>query len=663
MKINFRTNTLLTLALASGMTQAQQPLNLSLEELMQVVVTSVSKKSQTMANTAAAAYVIQAEDIRRSGAKNIPEALRLAPGVQVSAIGNNKWAVSIRGQADRYSNKLLVLVDGRTVYTPLFSGVIWEALDIPLQNIDRIEILRGPGAAIWGANAVNGVINILTRSPYDMQGKAVSVSAGSELQGELQTNYGWQNGDNTAMQVYAKAHVYDEAQLRSGANAADDWQNQTVGFKLEHLLPTGKLAMQTVLTHSVSGEQITTFAVTPRPQSQVNNAEQMMNSGNFLLRWEEGVDTSHSQYLQFFTEYSDLTHPILQEQRVTSDLEYQYMWQLGQRQQVIMGAGYRNNRDEITNSNMVRLDDIDLSTDLFSFYLQDEITLQPEQWKLSVGARLEHNTFTKEELQPNARLLWTPDAANSFWLSYSTAVRTPSRIESGGTILIDILPPTRQSFGMPTVLRGSGAAEGVERLNAIDLGWRHQFNTALSVDIAAFDYDYDQLRSSKAPVVSVVAPPGYVLIDAILANTWSVAFQGWELAMDWRPRTSIRVQANYSHLENEVPTGLQSARLGEITDTAPKEQYSLRSAFDLNDKWQLDLWLRRVSAISLHQVPAYNSLDLRVGWRPSPQLELSLVGQNLLQRSHYEFASQFIRLTRAEIERGAYLKVVWKFRQ
>ena len=238
-------------------------LDLSLEELMQVVVTSVTKKEQTLHKTAAAAFVIQAEDIRRSGASNIPEALRLAPGVQVSALGNNKWAVSIRGQADRFSNKLLVLVDGRSVYTPLFSGVQWEALDIPLENIARIEVIRGPGAAVWGANAVNGVINIITSSPSQNLGGKVALAAGSELRGYALARYGWNLDPDTAVQIHAKAHDYDVSQRVTGGKGADDWRNQSAGFKLESLKEAGSLQLQGGVYRSRAGDELTMISAPP----------------------------------------------------------------------------------------------------------------------------------------------------------------------------------------------------------------------------------------------------------------------------------------------------------------------------------------------------------------------------------------------------------------
>lgn len=426
-------------------------LDLSLEELMQVVVTSVNKKEQTLHKTAAAAFVIQAEDIRRSGASNIPEALRLAPGVQVSALGNNKWAVSIRGQADRFSNKLLVLVDGRSVYTPLFSGVMWEALDIPLENIARIEVIRGPGAAVWGANAVNGVINIITSSPFNNLGGKVALATGSELRGYGLARYGWNIDQDTAVQIHAKAHDYDASQRVDGGKGADDWRNQSAGFKLESLKEAGNLQLQGGVYSSRAGDELT--MISAPPANTLVRSTQEVSGSHLMARWDDKAGAARQNSFQVALDQSNYKHVILTEQRFNLDLQYKQRLGLGDRHDVIWGLDYRHSSDRIDSSPMIAVSERKRATAQYSIFLQDEVVLQPDLWHLNLGARLEHNNYIGIVLQPNLRLMWTPNIQNSAWLSLARAVRTPSRIERGGAANVQADPVGLPPFVPPFMVQ------------------------------------------------------------------------------------------------------------------------------------------------------------------------------------------------------------------
>lgn len=636
-------------------------LDLSLEELMSVVVTSASKKSQTLAETAAAVYVISAEDIRRSGASNIPEVLRLAPGVQVSAIGNNKWAVSIRGFADRFSNKLLVLVDGRSVYTPLFSGVLWESLDVPLETIARIEVIRGPGASIWGANAVNGVINILTRSPFDTLGSQVAVAAGSELRAYGYARHGWSPDPDTAISLHAKAHDYATARRASGGEGVDDWQGQTAGFKLERLLERGSLHVQGGVSRARAGDELTLISISPTtalPTDTVVQSTEEISNSHLLARWE-GLNRAGSQdSLQFSLEHSDYRHVILTEHRVTADLEYQQRLRFGERQDLIWGLGYRYSTDRIVSSPLIQVGESERDTALYSAYAQDEITLLPERWRLSLGARLERNDYTGIVFQPNLRLLWTPDLENSVWLSLARAVRTPSRIERGGSTYIDVALP---GVPPPNIVQLLSRALADEHVNALDLGWRLRFNASASLDLAAFHYQYEKLRGAVAAAPQVV-PPGYLLIQTQENNANSAEISGLEASLDWRPSQDWRLQASYGWLSYKVRSAPFPNQLpSDYLDVSPTHQLSLRSSLDLSPRLRWDAWVRHVSRIKRYDTPAYTTLDMRLAWQPHKELEIALVGQNLLDSAHPEFGSTFILSAPSEVERGVYLKADWKF--
>ena len=583
---------------------------LNLEELMQIVVTSVSKKEQTLAKTAAAAYVIQADDIRRSGASNIPEALRLAPGVQVSALGNNKWAVSIRGQADQYSNKLLVLVDGRSVYSPLFSGVQWEALDVPLENIARIEVIRGPGASIWGANAVNGVINIITKSAFDTVGARVAIAAGSELRGYGFARYGWSPGPDSAAQIYVKAHDYGASLPVEGGDGVDDWRNRSAGFKLENLLESGPLKVQGGVYQSLAGSELT--QVSAPPTNTLVQSTQQISGGHLMARWENQRGQDLQQSLQASLDHLDFDHAILKERRTTLDLEYQNEMAMGTDHDLIWGLGYQFSSDHIDGSPMVMVDDPDRNTALYSAYVQDEISLQPERWRLSLGARLEHNDYTGLALQPNLRLLWTPDDSNSTWLSLARAIRTPSRMERGAAIYLQADPTGMPPFVPPSVLQLVSKQMGNEQLDALDLGWRYRLNATASLDLSAFYYQYEKLRGTALTPPTLVSPPGYLLVQTQGDNANSAITHGLEASFDWQPQQGWRMQANYSWLNSNVHTADLAGQLtSDYTDTSPTHQVSLRSSLDLSAALRWDAWLRYVSRIDKYAIPQFTTLDMR----------------------------------------------------
>ncbi len=634
-------------------------LNLGLEDLMKVVVTSVSKKSQTLADTAAAAYVITADDIHRSGATNLPEALRLAPGVQVSALGNNKWAVSIRGFADRFANKLLVLVDGRSVYTPLFSGVLWETLDVPLETIARIEVIRGPGASIWGANAVNGVINIITRPAFDAQGGELALAGGTEMQGYGMARFGWTLGPDTALSLRAMAENAGPSQAPDGRDGYDDWLNQSVGFGLEQLLDASTLRVEGSAARSLAGDAAMT-SLDP-PSADYTPFTQRSENQSLMARWETKHATGPQQTLQFYATHSILDHVMLLEHRTTADLEYQQQVALGSRHDLIWGLGYRYSEDRIRDTPIVEVpDQTDVAT-LYSVYAQDEITLQPQRWRLSVGARLDYNDATHLGVQPNVRLLWTPDAAHSAWISVARAIRTPSRMEQDRNVYRFPIPSFDVAMAPPTIVETVTGPLQDEEVDALDVGWRGQLGAKASLDIAGFYYHYDDLRGGQLGPPAMI-PPGYLIIPTQTDNSLNGHSYGAEVSLDWCVVPSWRLQANYSWLHMRVrgrdePTQAPS----EVGDVSPTQQFSLRSALDLPHELRWDAWLRAVSRIPVFDIPGYVTLDMRLAWAATDRLELSLVGQNLLDAAHPEFGSLYLETLPTEIERGAYARIDWKF--
>lgn len=656
---------MLACSAASADFGAPSKLDLSLEELMAVVVTSVSKKQQTLGETAAAVHVITAEDIRRSGASNVPEALRLAPGVQVAAIGNNKWAVAIRGFADRFSSKLLVLVDGRSVYTPLFSGVFWEGLSVPLHEIERIEVMRGPGAAIWGSNAVNGVINIITRPAHAGDGKAV-LATGIALNADLFARQTWRLDPDTALAIHARAFDKGPSRRRfEGGRSSDDWRGTGAGFSFERVLARGTLMLTGTVSRMRADDEVLGFGLSPQtglPRSRFEKVREHADTDHLLARWENVDDDGSEDTLQMYVERARFDHSLIRQSRVTADLEYQRRIRFGERHDLSWGVGYRHHRDRIDGSFQVDVDDRHGRASLYSVFVHDEITLQPERWRLIVGARLERNSYTGHGFQPNARLLWTPDARNSLWASVARAARTPSRIERGSRIVVGVADADPAAGMPPLVLRFDTPGVDDERVEAIDFGWRHQFSPTASLDLSLFHARHTRQRGAAHEGAPILVPPGYLLYAPVSNNDNHSNIAGVELGADWRPSRDWRLQAHYSWVRDKAHIGSTPGQVASIyTGTTPRHQFSLRAAVDLGPKLQWDAWLRYVSKVALHDIPAYTALDLRLAWKVHRKLTLALVGQNLLDPSHPEYGNSFVRSRATELQRAFYLRADWTF--
>ncbi len=489
---------LLSLILAGPFAHAQTSkpdnLDLSLEELMNLVVTSVSKKAQTLAETAAAAYVIKAEDIRRSGATNIPEALRLAPGVQVAAIGHNRWSVSIRGFNSRFSNKLLVLVDGRAIYSAAFSGVFWEHNDIPLNNIERIEVIRGPGGSVWGANAVNGIINIITYSAQSTEGGLLSAAVGDEVRGAALVRYGWALDEETHVRLHANTKSVDAGQTLAGGAGPDDWKSTQAGFRLDATRSGDSYTLQGNISDYQAGDRITAFTAAP-PYASSLSTDGAGKTAHLLGKWEQPTDTG-SRSLQAFIDHSDTDLGVARYRNNTFDLEY-LQQATGDKHDLVWGLGYRVSKDQMDAAVHVLFTEPRKTFSLYSAFIQDEITLVPKRWRLTLGSRFEHNDFTGFEVQPNLRLLWTPSQEDSVWAAASRAIRTPSRGERTSTAFVS--PPNPPFVPLPLGVVGNPNMDS-EKLTALDLGWRRRWSPTLNSEVAAFYYRYADLRG--------VLPPG-----------------------------------------------------------------------------------------------------------------------------------------------------------
>jgi iron complex outermembrane receptor protein len=646
---------------------------LSLEALMDLEVTSVSRKAQTLANTAAAAFVITQEDIRRSGATTIPDLLRLVPGVQVARIDSNKWAVSIRGGNGRFSSKLQVLKDGRSIYTPLFSGTFWETVDTPLEDIERIEVIRGPGAAMWGANAVNGVINIITKHAEETKGGLLSGGYGNTEKGFGTVRFGQSLAPDTFLRLYGKHSERGEGEYRNGTKAHDDWYLSSGGFRLD-AQPSANdtLTLQGDYYNGRYNETYTLYRLPTVADPGYNWIQPAISSawgGNLLARWQRTFSDTDNLSLQLNYDHYQRDFFILGEKRNTVDIDFQHRFSLGSRQEVLWGLGYRYSHDTVNNSQILTLTETSKGINLFSAFLQDEITLLPNVLSLILGSRFEHNDYTGFEIQPNGRLIWTPSPQHTEWGSISRAVRTPSRIERYLQYRYMTIPPDPPSLPMPMRVEITGNQNfKSETLLAYELGYRAEMSKSLSFDLSLFFNQYERLRVRQEGTPEP-EPPTYtnLVLRYPLSNDAHGYSYGAELGVTFIPYDWWRLQAGYHYLRTILYLDNGSTdyiNRSNAADGAPRHQLTLRSGFDLGKQVELDLWLRavdRVKYIDQISIPGYVAMDARIAWHPVHDLELAVVGQNLFQRRHQEYISETINTIPSEIPRSIYGKVTWKF--
>src|SRR4051812_13006365 len=464
---------------------------MSLEDLSNLRVSTVSKHAERVTDAPAAVFVLTGEDIRRSGATSIPDALRMAPGVQVARLDSHNWAITSRGFNDLYADKLLVLMDGRSVYTPLFSGVYWDVQDTFMEDIDRIEVIRGPGAALWGANAVNGVINIITKSAKETQGGLLVGGYGTEEQGFGGVRFGGTIRDDAFYRVYAKYFNRDDSALPSGARNNDDWQNLRGGFRMDWEPSAQNLF--TLQGDAYYAEENQTFLLfTPAPGEEVHPSRTYTHGANILGRWTHNFAADSELKLQSYFDYTSRHLDWFEETRNTADVELQYRLPVGERQNWEAGIGYRYSDSRNLKSNFtLSFFPPQRATHIFNTFVQDEISLVKDRLRLTLGSKFEHNDYTSWEIQPSARLLWTPHEKHSFWASVSRAVRTPSQADSDSRITSAVVPGVP-----PTVVWLQGNPDfRSEILIAYELGYRVQPHPKVSLDLALFYNDYDRLRS------------------------------------------------------------------------------------------------------------------------------------------------------------------------
>jgi iron complex outermembrane receptor protein len=646
---------------------------MSLDDLMNVEITSVSKKEEKLTEAPAAVYVLTQEDIRRSGATCIPEALRLVPGLDVARIDAHTWAISSRGFNGEFANKLLVLIDGRSVYTPLFSGVFWDVQNPMLEDVDRIEVIRGPGATMWGANAVNGVINIITKSAKDTQGWLVSGGGGNQDRGFGEFRYGGSHGDDLSYRLSGQYFDHADSELLGGGDGRDGWQQGRGGFRVDW--QPSRVNLLTVQGDAYIGHegQFNDVPTLTSPYTQRLTQFTDVSGGDVLGRWMHTLANGSEVKLQTYYDKTVRDTVVVGDNLTTFDVDLQYDRHFGSRQEVIGGLGYRLEDDAIKNSPLLLFQPNHTDRQLFSGFVQDEVTLIPERLKLTLGAKLEHNDFTGFEVEPNGRILWTPTIHQTVWAAVSRAVRTPADYERNARIEFQTIPPGGLAPGSPpaVVTAVGDSAFDSEDLLAYELGYRVRPCERVSLDFATFYNEYSRLGTLTTGTPFAGTPPVYLVVPEAIGNDSSAQTYGLEAAGNWQMLDWWRWQATYTWLHMRLHVDDASTTSPEVESQpggSPQQQFSMRSLMDLPHQVQFDAALRYVDRLNVpmvtrttaQHVPQYFSLDLRLGWKPTKNVELSIVGQDLLHAEHLEFAPTFPTQT-TEVGRSIYGKITWTY--
>jgi iron complex outermembrane receptor protein len=653
------------LAVLAGAAWAQDPelagasglKSLSLEALSKIEVTSVSKESTAAFRTPAAISVLTQDDIRRSGATNIPDALRLVPGVEVAQIDSAKWAIGIRGFQGRLSKAVQVLIDGRSVYTPLFAGVYWEMQDTMIEDIERIEVIRGPGGTVWGANAVNGVINIITKSAKATRGTLVSTGGGNVEQGFVSARYGGGN-DNLAYRVYGRGFTRGP-QFHSDGRDFDDWRRGQAGFRMDWTPDNREVVtVSGNVYHTDAGSKLAISTYSP-PRLTNLEANGEFSGQNVLGEWRRKFDNGSDLGVRAYFDRTNRQDLNYHEVRDTVDLDFIHHVPLGSHD-LIWGAGLRVSPSSFTQT-VPTVDFLPHSQtySIYSGFAQDDISLLRRRLTASMGVKIDHNSFSGFEVQPTGRLAWTPAETQTVWVAVTRALRTPSRIEEAFQYTA-LAQPT-----LPLYLRLIGDGDfSPEQMLGYELGYRTYITGSGFISVSGFYNRYNDLLSvENRPITAESSPaPAHLVLPIYFRNGIETQTKGVEVSALFDPRSWLRVKGSYSymHLNAErAPWSNDASTVAQLQGDSPQHKVVFQSFFRLPGALEASLTYRYVGALPGpdQKVPAYSTGDARVARRIGRDLELSVVGQNLFQPQHAEYAGDPGGLV--GIRRSAYVKLTW----
>lgn len=627
----------------------------AIEDLLQVkIVTSVGKKEQSLADAAAAVYVVTSKEIRRSGVTTIPDALRMVPGLQVSKVNSHAWAISSRGFNSFFSNKLLVLVDGRSVYAAEFSGVWWDTVDMLIDDIERIEVIRGSGSTLWGANAVNGVINIITKDSKDTQGGLVSVAVGTEDKNVTSLRYGGMldEATETSFRVYTKILKRDSY---ANVPTSDKWHSTQAGFRIDgHPFSKDNKWMLQTNAYRTKEDDMHWFTR--------QSGESNVKGFNMLSSLEHKFSEESILTTQLYYDEYQRKMPTLSLFNKVLDLDIQHRYTFSESNEFIWGIGYRWLSNKVLDTPFFAFVPQKRIDNLFSAFIQDELKLA-EKHTLTLGTKLEHNDYTGWEIQPNIRYLWKPSDKLSLWSAVSRAVRTPSRREQDSLFTFPF-PPSQNPFAPASFIYQAVNNPDFqsEIVTAYELGIRQQISDRFSWDLALFYNDYDKLLAGRRTITPDLAN-GRVLLVEKVENSMIGKTAGLELIVDYKQSKDLEFSLAYSFITMDFDAIEGIEKIYENSKSTPHHQVSVRMTKQLIDNLSLTTWLRYVDGIesSTLKVDAYTTFDMSLAWQVTDDLELSLVGQNLFDKQHVEFLNTSINPLVGEVERSVYGQIRWEF--
>ncbi len=635
---------------------------LSLEELMALNVRLPLRVSRPLFATPSAVYVLDSARIRRSGASSIPELLRLVPGVEVTRFGSGKWGIGIRGfNGGVFTNRLLILMDGRSVFSPAKVGMFWDTLDTLIEDIERIVVVRGPGAALWGSNAINGVINIVTRSPQSARGGLVSVGTGTHEKTSVGLRLGKAVGPNRHLRAYLKAFERKALQRPDGRSNDDPWRAAHAGFRLDwHGRGQNRYSVQSDAYSGRARETILLPQLRPMPGAALVNDRVSYSGISLQSAWERPWNSESDTQLRLFYDHSQRRDVLFDLSVDTIDVDFQHDLRLGDTRRLSWGLGYRLTWDDLPDR-YLRFAPQRRHYAVQSAYLQLEQNLDPAGLDLIAGAKLEHNAYSGAEIQPNLRLLWSTGPSASAWLAVSQAHRSPSRTEHDVTIDFDLVPLDNDQL-LQLQIRGDEGFRA-EQLTAYELGWRHRSGPQWSLDAAVFLNRYRGLRTLEPgdPEPASDPPPDFYLPlrpeNRARARSW-----GGELVLRSEPRSTLALELSYAYIRIDVDASRsQDRNAGNAAKESPRHRVNFSLDWDVSPRLAARSLLRRVGPVPRHGIEAYTELDLSLSHRFASGLELQLLGSNLLHAGHQEFVDPVVGTPRVEVPRELRLKLTKRF--
>ncbi|HYC73131.1 MAG TPA: TonB-dependent receptor [Opitutaceae bacterium] len=628
---------------------------LSLEELMDEPVMSVGRKETPLIESPAAIAVVTAQDIQRLGLTTLPEALRLVPGMGVGRIRSHQWAVTARGFNNQYVGKLLVMMDGRTLYTPSFGGVHWEVQDTLLEDLDRIEVIRGPGATLWGANAVNGVINATTKDTAETQGSLISLVAGTEEGFGGAVRHGGALGARAHFRVYAKAQDHDDLVDADGDATNDEWRRAQAGFRTDWRPDDARHVTFQGDAYEVRTREHVLLPSFAPPFAVVQDARNKSRGGNLLARWtHRSSDSAHISLQAFYDRYRHQSS-LQAETRDTADLDFDQRLPLGDRHDFVWGLGYRYSRDHLPSSPLSSWAPERRTLHLLTGFVQDEITLA-DRLRVMIGTKLEHNDYTGVEVQPSIRALWLPREGRSVWLAVSRAVSTPPRYAQEAFINLAPVPVGPSLLAYPQVQPNPDARSEV--LLAFEAGFRAELDQA-SVDVALFHHEHrDSIERLNLAPEFRLAPIPHVFLPLLLLNEGTGESSGAEVLLRWRPDDRWDLRATYAYFAMNWPADA-------AFKADPRHQAAVEARFKASERIELLTRLAYVGGFDVPygarnvHIPQYLAVDIGLAWRPSEALEVGVWGRNLADPRHPEFAT-YNTATLAEVPRSFSVRLLWR---